>query len=232
MQEEKGKLLLSENSRIRSEILTDACKRTNTDLTMSTIDIIFSGSTLVAVLLFGDTVTCANVGDSRAILGSRYRFDQNENFIWKPRPISHDHKPDSPKEYKRIINSNGRVESYLDSEGAPMGPKRVWKKYEDIPGLAMSRALGDKAASEAGVICIPEIIEERLTENDKIIVMGSDGIWEHLSNERVLEIVSEFWETNDPSGACEKLVSTAVNEWEENSGDIVDDITAIVIFLN
>ena len=34
---------------------------------------------------------------------------------------------------------------------------KVWLKNENIPGLAMSRSIGDKIAQQAGVICEPGI---------------------------------------------------------------------------
>jgi hypothetical protein len=38
----------------------------------------------------------------------------------------------------------------VDETGAPMGPHRVWLQYAWIPGLAMSRALGDVLAHQVG----------------------------------------------------------------------------------
>jgi serine/threonine protein phosphatase PrpC len=64
-----------------------------------------------------------------------------------------------------------------------MGPLRVWHLHENIPGLAMSRSFGDGAAAEVGVIADPEILEMNLTEQDKFIVLASDGVWEFLSND-------------------------------------------------
>jgi hypothetical protein len=36
----------------------------------------------------------------------------------------------------------------VDEMGQPMGPFRVWLQYAWIPGLAMSRALGDVLAHQ------------------------------------------------------------------------------------
>jgi len=36
-----------------------------------------------------------------------------------------------------------------------MGPKRVFIKELEYPGLAMSRSFGDSTAARVGVICIP-----------------------------------------------------------------------------
>ena len=57
--------------------------------------------------------------------------------------MSNDHKPDLPKEKERIEKSGGRVSCYYDDEGNPLGPYRVWLKDDEIPGLAMSRSIGD-----------------------------------------------------------------------------------------
>lgn len=47
-----------------------------------------------------------------------------------------------------------------------MGPLRVWVQDEDVPGLAMSRSIGDKVAQSVGVTPDPEIMEYTLTEYD------------------------------------------------------------------
>ena len=60
----------------------------------------------------------------------------------------------------------------------------------------MSRSFGDEIVRNVGVICDPEIREIELEEQDKFIIMASDGVWEFMSNREVLEIVVPFWETN------------------------------------
>lgn len=91
-----------------------------------------------------------------------------------------------------------------------IGPHRVWLKDIDIPGLAMTRSFGDEIVRGVGVICDPEIREIELEEQDKFIVMASDGVWEFMSNREVLEIVIPFWEENSPLKASEALERAAV----------------------
>lgn len=55
----------------------------------------------------------------------------------------------------------------------------------DIPGLAMSRSVGDTVAHTAGVISDPEMHVVELTPEDKVIVWASDGLWEFMSNQEV-----------------------------------------------
>jgi serine/threonine protein phosphatase PrpC len=49
-----------------------------------------------------------------------------------------------------------------------------------MPGLAMTRSFGDKAGLKAGTTGEPEILEFDLTEEDKCMIVASDGIWEYL----------------------------------------------------
>ena len=140
--------LPNEESQHIKEALTTAFLKTNRELFNSTIDVNFSGSTTVTVLLFNTRLWCANVGDSRAIIG---KFKNNS---WVPLALSRDHKPDLPKEKERILASGGRVDTFRDPYGNQVGPYRVWLKDENVPGLAMSRSLGDGVAASAG--CIPE----------------------------------------------------------------------------
>lgn len=46
----------------------------------------------------------------------------------------------------------------------------------------MARSFGDLVAVQAGVICDPEIMVHKLTDIDKMLVLGSDGIWEFIEN--------------------------------------------------
>ena len=59
---------------------------------------------------------------------------------------------------KRILENNGRIEKYYDTDfDAFVGPKRIWLKNSDIPGLAMTRSFGDVIGHNVGVTSEPEI---------------------------------------------------------------------------
>lgn len=195
-----------------------------TRLAKSHIDIAFSGSTCAAVVLQGRTLLCANVGDSRAIL---LRKDSKG---WQCIPLSTDHKPENYTEKMRILSKGGRVSPFRGPRGEPFGPARVWLQNDDIPGLAMSRSIGDLVASSVGVSQDPEILEHSLTPDDKMVIIASDGLWEYMSNEEVMSVASEHWTTADLEGCCEHLVSEALGKWRRQE-DGIDDITVVVAFL-
>lgn len=107
--------------------------------------------------------------------------------------------------------------------------------HEQLPGLAMSRSIGDFVAGEVGVIAEPEVLHFDLTHEHKFLVLASDGIWEFLSNQAVVNIVAQFWESGNIEGACEKAVKEAVMQWRKvkcrQQDDAIDDITIVIAFL-
>ena len=103
-------------------------------------------------------------------------------------------------------------------------------KTEKMPGLAMSRSLGDNIATSVGCIYEPEIFSFQLTDNDKFIIIGSDGIFEFVSNIDLVQFVLPFYKRNSPEAAAERLIREATAAWKRED-DVIDDITCIVIFL-
>lgn len=178
----------------------------------------YSGSTFVYVLIVGNQVFCANVGDSRAVLG---RF----NETWQAVDLSNDQKPNRKDESNRIIGKGGRIEA--SGTGNML---RIWKACENSPGLAMTRSIGDAVAKEIGVICEPEIIDLRFLSTDKFIIIASDGVWDYISSLEAVQIVSKAWKKGKSELCCETLLDEAVKRWR-NSSESIDDITILVIFL-
>mmetsp|Transcript_4404 Transcript_4404/g.686 ORF Transcript_4404/g.686 Transcript_4404/m.686 type:complete len:105 (-) Transcript_4404:273-587(-) len=94
--------------------------------------------------------------------------------------MSVDHKPDDPLEKNRITDAGGFV-----SEGRVNG------------NLNLSRAMGDleyKNNKDRGVdkqliISTPDVTCQKLTKDDKFLLMGCDGIWECKTNEELIDFV-------------------------------------------
>ena len=224
------------NSRIKSisnestiklfPIISSTFVSTNTDMTGDDrVDSTFSGSTCVSLFYCPEKIICANVGDSRCVLG---KFDGNN---WKSKNLSRDQKPSEQDEYNRIINSGGRVESFKDENGNFIGPERVWLKDEDVPGLAMSRSFGDEVAHTVGVITEPEINEYFFLEEDKFIIIASDGLWEFISSDECVGMVKDFYLKNDIDGALNYLYKESSKRWIMEE-EVIDDITILMAFLN
>lgn len=189
------------------------------------INSMLSGSTCVSLIYTPTKVITANVGDSRAIVG---KCDLNDK--WTYLELTIDHKPNDPEEYKRIIAKEGRIEPMRDDDGSFIGPSRVWLKDKEYPGLAMSRSFGDRVAHSVGVCAIPDIKEYKFKAEDRFFILASDGLYEFVTNQEIVDIVKEFYISDDIVGCCEYLYKLSAKRWmkEEQS---IDDITMIVVFL-
>ena len=207
-------------------IILSTFTSTNVEMTEDErVDSTYSGSTCVSLFYTPSKAICANVGDSRCVIG---KFDGKN---WKSKNLSRDQKPSEQDEYDRIINSGGRVESFKDENGNYIGPERVWLKDEDIPGLAMSRSFGDEIAHTVGVITEPEINEYYFVEEDKFIIIASDGLWEFISSDECIEMVKEYYIKNDIDGALNFLYKESSKRWIMEE-EVIDDITILMAFLN
>lgn len=180
------------------------------------MDASVSGTTAVCALMGGDTMWVANAGDSRAIVARR-----GPKGTLVTHDLTQDQKPDTPQEKERIERMGGRV-SPAAADGTPA---RVWHNFR---GLAMARSIGDHNAKAVGVIAEPEVTHYTITEEDAMMIMASDGVWEFLSSQDVCDIAASV-EGGSHAAICDLIVLKAAERWEEEEGDYRDDITAVVV---
>ena len=188
----------------------------------------YSGSTCVSILIKEkniNTIYIANVGDSRAII-----IKELENKNYSSYQLSRDHKPTEEDEAQRILDYDGEIEKIEDDDGNWTGPLRVWVKESDGPGLAMTRSFGDEVGASVGVVSEPEVGEYKIKEEDKAIIIASDGLWEYMTNEDVTDFVKKLIGKKDPNIIVNELYKESVNRWRLKDQGI-DDITIICILL-
>ena len=204
------------------QALLDAFQRSQADLVRYAVenkkDVDESSRTALAVLLKGNKIWTANLGDCRCVVGSEEM---------KVMLATEDHKPQQPKEKARIESAGGEVR--FDEV-----THRIYIKGTDDPGLAVARAFGDLGLKDYGVVAIPEV---KLTEVDVsknvFVLIASDGIWDFIdSGEVVAGVASKM--TKSKGGAEEILQglhSFARYKWKENCHTYCDDITSVLVQL-
>ncbi|XP_010259459.1 PREDICTED: probable protein phosphatase 2C 73 [Nelumbo nucifera] len=187
----------------------------------SRIDSFYSGTTALSVVRQGEFIVIANVGDSRAVLATTC-----DDGSLVPVQLTIDFKPNLPQEAERITQCKGRVFSLHDEPGV----HRVWLPNSETPGLAMSRAFGDYCVKDFGLISVPEVTQRSITTKDQFIVLATDGLWDVISNQEVVDIVSS---TTDREKSAKRLVECAVHAWKrKRKGIAMDDISAICLFFH
>jgi protein phosphatase len=134
-----------------------------------------SGCTAVSVIVNKDTIVCASVGDSRALV---CRKDGTAVAL------SHDHKPENASERPRIEAAGGSIAN------------------NRVDGLAMSRAMGDYAlkddsalaADKQKVIAVPDIIvHQRDAAVDDFLIAACDGVFDVFENDALCALVQQLW---------------------------------------
>jgi serine/threonine protein phosphatase PrpC len=214
------------------------------------IDDSLSGTTAISAYIHGkrNRITVANVGDSRAVLGQEVIIQGAKSL--KAMPLSKDQTPYRKDERKRCRQAGARILSLDQLEGLEpipdeesdeeadlvLGeeldeggdPPRIWSPNGDYPGTAFSRSVGDSMAEELGVFAEPELLSREILPQDKMIVLASDGVFEFLTNQSVVDICAKF---SDPLEACRAVVAESYELWLQYELR-TDDITIICIFVD
>mmetsp|Transcript_11494 Transcript_11494/g.13016 ORF Transcript_11494/g.13016 Transcript_11494/m.13016 type:complete len:131 (-) Transcript_11494:126-518(-) len=103
----------------------------------------------------------ANVGDTRAVL-SRNGVEER---------LSVDHKASDKSEYDRVIQGGGVIMN------------------ERVGGtLMLTRAFGDYALKDSGVIATPTIRKHFIRPFDRFVVVASDGVYDTMSDQDVIAL--------------------------------------------
>jgi serine/threonine protein phosphatase PrpC len=168
-------------------------------------------------------LTFAHVADSTIVMGT---YTDASKTTLKGKAMTRDHKPDLKDERARIEKAGGRVvfDGYANH--------RVYAKNGRYPGLNMSRCLGDLLGhQDAGCSCEPEVSEHSITPLDHCLLVCSDGVWEFITPDEAVKIVSSHAPAKAMQ-AAEMLAKEAWDRWiQEEGGAVVDDITVILIHL-
>ncbi|EEQ99950.1 PP2C, putative, partial [Perkinsus marinus ATCC 50983] len=184
-------------------------------------DCSLSGTTATVVMTRDETIYCAWVGDSRAVIGTT-----NADGEIIAEDLSRDHKPERPDEKSRISSRGGQVRKL---EGDI--PYRVFLKGKLYPGLAMSRSLGDSVGASAGITYEPEIRIRKIDRaRDRFVVLCSDGVWEFITSQMAVELINRYT-PGEVQTAAEALAQEAWKRWIQEEGNVVDDITVVVAWL-
>jgi len=217
--------LLSDIFSEKNNFIKDTIKILDEKSNECNFDLNFSGTTCVLLFILENKIICSNIGDS-----SCYLFHCSNEERWTHELVSILHKPEDPKEKKRIIENGGVIHPYYDEDGVYEGPDRVYVKGKIYPGLSLTRSIGDLIGEKVGIISQPDIIEKKIDSTCKYLVLGSDGLWDMIKPYDVMRIVNPFFNKGDPKGACNALLKRANKCWDKDESER-DDITIIVVFI-
>lgn len=230
---------LLRDDRFRTDVvqaLHSAFLATNSQLHADSLDDSMSGTTAVTVLVRGKTIYIANTGDSRAVIAEK----RGEDVVAVD--LSIDQTPYRTDELERVKECGARVMTLDQIEGLKNpdvqcwgteesddgDPPRLWVQNGMYPGTAFTRSIGDSVAESIGVVANPEIFILELNANHPFFVLASDGVFEFLSSQTVVDMIAKY---KDPRDACAAIVAESYRLWLQYETR-TDDITIIVVHIN
>ncbi|EFJ09787.1 hypothetical protein SELMODRAFT_427794 [Selaginella moellendorffii] len=210
------------------------------------------GTCCLVGVLWGGMLYVANVGDSRAVIGtSRSRSSHAEvgagqlsvEHNASSEAIRHELKSMHPDDPQIVMLKHGvwRVKGIIQvsrSIGDFYLKKQEYNREPLNPRLRLSEPLRRPVLTAE-----PSVNVHVVQSMDRFLIFASDGLWEHLSNQEAVDIVQ-----NHPrSGIARRLIKAALQEAarkrEMRYSDLKkidrgirrhfhDDITVVVIFLD
>jgi serine/threonine protein phosphatase PrpC len=165
----------------------------------------YPGTTAVCMLLCNGVLSVANIGDSRAMLCRN----------GAPLMLSVDQTADRADERDRIAAMGFGDELHLRDDGH-------WRIGS--VGLSVSRSIGDHDMKNIGIIGQPELSQVEIEpDTDTFAVLASDGIWDTMTGEDIINVVSET--VKQPAMCAQRIVMEALSRGSQ------DNASAIVAFL-
>ncbi|VAI57739.1 unnamed protein product [Triticum turgidum subsp. durum] len=230
---------LLRDSRFRTDAvqaLHSAFLATNSQLHADSLDDSMSGTTAITILVRGKTLYIANTGDSRALIAEK----RGEYIIAVD--LSIDQTPYRTDEVERVKECGARVltldqieglknpdvQCWGNEESDDGDPPRLWVENGMYPGTAFTRSIGDSVAESIGVVANPEIFILELSASHPFFVIASDGVFEFLSSQTVVDMIAKY---KDPRDACAAVVAESYRLWLQYETR-TDDITIILVHIN
>jgi protein phosphatase 1A len=190
----------------------------------------WSGSTATICFINKKKLVCANVGDSRAVLGRNGKAVE----------LTQDHRPLSSSkcgrsEIERINTSGGWV--VQGRVCGILGVSRAFGDYEFKGGrkelLKDLCASSDKQALRSSmefppVVATPDFFEINFLENDEFVILASDGIWDTMNSAQAVTFVSSALNQN-PAISMDDIAAALVERAIRSRSQ--DNIACVIIDL-
>ena len=177
---------------------------------------VFAGTTLCVVVIRDGFFWVVNVGDSRAVMGTRKlgRFQSVEQ-------LTVDHTVFEERERRRIEENGGWIAAGRLNGDLAMSRTIgdiEFKKYRNHASLHKRNEMHNRHFGEELLVCTPDI-ERRAISESFVMVLATDGVWVTLDNRTVAKIAGQ----GNADNAAKKVADLAIREGS------VDNIAVIIV---
>ncbi len=189
------------------------------------------GACVLTTLVQKENIFVASTGDCRVVLG-HYNGDGGDKK-WKAIPLSVDQNVLNNGEVERVHAEHPGEDDTSIIAGRVLGGLMPFRSFGDVDYKWQKRYL--KGIADVSyfyhtppyVTAEPVLTQHKLKEGDKFLIIASDGLWDTMSNERAVEIVSETLSSESPVSESEpSLIRRLYHHKKENSPSCSEDNAA------
>ncbi|KAJ0022489.1 hypothetical protein NQD34_009979 [Periophthalmus magnuspinnatus] len=199
-----------------------------------------SGTTASVVVVRGDRMYVAHVGDSAVVLG--LQDDPSVPFV-RATELTQDHKPELPRERERIEGLGGSV---MKKSGVNRvvwkrprlthnGPVRRSTVIDQIPFLAVARALGDLWSYDffSGEFVVSPEPDTSVVVLDpskhRYIILASDGLWNMVPPQEAVTLCHNHDKSKSVRSlsSARQLVALSLLRWRQRM--LRADNTSVIV---
>lgn len=174
----------------------------------SPLRVALSGCTACVVHVSNGVLHVANLGDSRAVLGV-----QEPDGRWSAVSLTNDHNAQNPDELQRILGEHPLSEQRtVVRHDRLLGlllpfrafgdvrfkwrPEMLSRLYETRPDILsvvseVVRTPPPHYLTPPYLSAQPEVVQHHITSSDKFLVLATDGLWELMHRQTVVQLVGE-----------------------------------------
>ncbi|KAI8908369.1 phosphatase 2C-like domain-containing protein [Gorgonomyces haynaldii] len=180
-----------------------------------------AGSCALVAYCEGKDVYVACTGDSRALVGKSRGFERDGKIMYEGVPLSVDQTLKNPAEYMRIMEEHPGEETTVFSRGRVLGglmPTRAfgdavykWPRsvLETVLPFAPHKRIRSNYKTPPYVTAMPEVVHYEREDNDKFLILATDGLWDELENEQVAQELGDWYQSKD-GHPCTRLIKRAL----------------------
>eukprot|EP00794_Sanderia_malayensis_P019144 gene19144-21063_t len=228
-----GDLLKEAFLRLDVDAINDVIEKSKSGmLKLGDLSMTASGCCALVASINGADLHVANAGDCRAVMGSYHDGE------WAAIQLTHDHTAmANPDEVQRILAEHPG-ESQCIQYGRLLGRLAPLRAFGDMrfkldaeQQRTLIGPLDRKFKTFSGLksppylTAEPEVFQYRMEKSDKFIVLATDGLWDMLSNQEVVELVGAFMEGRGPDAMKKRAINASIANLDDvlsSSNDLSD----------
>jgi pyruvate dehydrogenase phosphatase len=197
------KAFVSLDASIASKCLAVAGTRTDVLQETHLAETAIAGACATVAVLRHDTLTIANTGDCRAVLAVK----KQDGMGYEAIQLTKDQNADNPDEVHRLLSDHPGEEHTVIQRKRLFGQLQPLRAFGDFrykwtiqqQQKSLQKWYGVQVTpfnyvTPPYLTAEPVITSHHLSPSDSFLVLATDGLWERLNSDRVVELVGEHIE--------------------------------------